>query len=146
MPQLDEPGEVVPLGRGLGEEPVDEPVHGQVVGRQPASRRWQPAHRSELGLERRAFPGGCCFATTSAEPGGHEGPVGQRRRELNAATVRDLVDQLRGAAGEIDPDADVEQRAFEIDSLVLGAHSAFLLLADPADLERARRAVRARLG
>ncbi|MFW2514201.1 TetR/AcrR family transcriptional regulator [Demequina sp. SO4-13] len=99
-------------------------------------------------LERRVFPGGCFFAATSAELGGHEGAVGDRLRALNAAALRDLVEQLRIArdAEEIDATSDVEQLAFEIDALMLAAHSAFLLFSDGADLDRARQGVLARLG
>jgi AcrR family transcriptional regulator len=98
-------------------------------------------------LQRRVFPGGCFFAATTAELGGRQGAVGDRLRTLNAAALKDLVDQLDVArgAGEIDPALDVHQLAFEIDSLLLGAHSTFMLFADPADLDRARRAVRERL-
>jgi len=103
------------------------------------------AYLSYLG--RRVFPGGCFFAATSAELAGREGPVADRVRELNATALSDLVDQLRVAqeAGQLGPGADPDQLAFEVDSIMLGAHSGFLLFGDPAYLERARRAIRARL-
>lgn len=98
-------------------------------------------------LQRRVFPGGCFFAAVAGEFGGRQGPVADRIRALNLAALTDLKEQLRAAkaAGDLKPDADEEQMAFEIDALMLGAHSAFLLFSDPADLDRARRAVRARL-
>lgn len=99
-------------------------------------------------LERRVFPGGCFFAATSGELAGREGPVAERIRELNAAGLENLAEQVRAAqaAGELPAEADPEQLAFEIDSLMLGAHANFMLFADAAHLERARRAVRERLG
>jgi hypothetical protein len=47
--------------------------------------------------------------------------------------------------GEIDPEADPAQITFEISAALLMAHSTYPLTGDRADLERARRAVRARV-
>lgn len=98
-------------------------------------------------LERRVFPGGCFFAATGGEFAGRDGPVADRIRDLNRASLENLVTQVRAAqaAGELDPVLDADQLAFEIDSLMLGAHAPFALFDDPAALDHARRAVRDRL-
>lgn len=99
-------------------------------------------------LERRVFPGGCFFAAVSNELAGRQGPVADRIRELNEAALADLVAEIRTAqeASELDPAQDADQLAFELDAYMLAAHAWYSLRADPADLERARLAVRNRIG
>lgn len=99
-------------------------------------------------LERRVFPGGCFFAATSNELAARRGPVADRIRELNKEALSGLVEQLRQARedGDLDETVDLEQLAFELDALMLGAHSNYLLNGEKIDLERARSAVRVRLG
>jgi AcrR family transcriptional regulator len=98
-------------------------------------------------LERRVFPGGCFFASAAAEFDTHPGPV----KELIAAYSRGWLEALEELAvraqeaGELDPAEDAAQLAFELDAYVLMANTAFLLHNDPATLDRARDAVRARL-
>ncbi len=99
-------------------------------------------------VERRVFPGGCFFAAAAAEFDAREGgPVRARIQEFHAEWLASVVELLRNAQrdGEIAADADPEQIAFEIDSVMLGANAAFLLFGDSEALERARRAVGDRL-
>lgn len=99
-------------------------------------------------LERGVFPGGCFFAATLAEMHMRPGPVTTTLQEFqshwmgllrsHAAIARDL--------GEVAPDEDPDQLAYELESHVVHAHLTFPATHDRAMLERSRRAVRHRLG
>jgi AcrR family transcriptional regulator len=99
-------------------------------------------------LERRVFPGGCFFASVAAEINTHEGRVPDRLREFMAGGLQWLAAQIREAQarGEVDAGADPDQLAFEIDSLLHGAHSSFMLYDSEEPLDRARTAIHERLG
>jgi AcrR family transcriptional regulator len=99
-------------------------------------------------LERRVFPGGCFFAAAGAEFAARDGRVKDRLRDLAAAGVQGLAETIRQAQahGEVDRDADPHQLAFEIDALLHGANAHFVLFSDAEPLERARTAIRDRLG
>ena len=99
-------------------------------------------------LERRVFPGGCFFAAAGAEFATREGRVRQKLQDFAADGMRALAETISDAQarGEIDPKVDPEQLAFEIDALLHGANAGFLLSGDREPLERARRAIRDRLG
>jgi AcrR family transcriptional regulator len=92
-------------------------------------------------LRRRTFPGGCFFASVSAEVDGHPG----RPRDRIAAFQRGwfelfetcVVDAQK--AGELDRGADPAQIAFEVNSMLAGAHNVFLLQGSAAVLDRALR-------
>ncbi len=97
-------------------------------------------------LERQVFPGGCFFAAVSAELKMRPGPVQERVLQYLAKWVQ-LIEQLVREGqelGEIDPQADSGQIAFEVSSVLLMAHSTFPLTGDREMLERAREAVRVR--
>ncbi|HEY7455389.1 MAG TPA: TetR/AcrR family transcriptional regulator [Thermoleophilaceae bacterium] len=99
-------------------------------------------------LERRVFPGGCFFAAAAAEFDTHDGRVKERIRDFFEHWLADIADLIREAQarGEIDPSADADQLAFEIDSMLLGANAGFVLFADPRALQKARTGIRQRLG
>jgi AcrR family transcriptional regulator len=99
-------------------------------------------------LERHVFPGGCFFAAVAAEVDSRDGPVTDRLRDLMSGGVQWLAGLLREAQerGEVDPAADADQLAFEIDALLHGANASFTLYRSDEPLERARRAIRERLG
>jgi AcrR family transcriptional regulator len=99
-------------------------------------------------LERHVFPGGCFFASVAAEVDSREGRVTDRLRDLMGGGVQWLAGQLREAQarGDVDRGADADQLAFEIDALLHGANAAFTLYRSDEPLERASRAIRARLG
>ena len=77
----------------------------------------------------------------------HPGPV----RDLAIRLTGEWFDELIRAAsdgqaeGAIDPSEDPEQLAFEIDSFLLLANAQYVVVRDPAPLDRARRAVERRL-
>ena len=82
-----------------------------------------------------------------AELAARDGLVKETIRAFLAGFVEIFANLTRDAQrlGQIDAGADPEQLAFEIDSFVVGANGAFVLFSDEQALERARRAIRARL-
>ena len=99
-------------------------------------------------VERRVFPGGCFFVVTSAELGSRAGAVHDRVATYQRQWSELLRQTAREAAarGELPPDADADQLAFELGALLAGANIVAILHSDDAAIERARRAVRRRLG
>jgi AcrR family transcriptional regulator len=99
-------------------------------------------------VERRVFPGGCFFAAAAAEVGTRPGPV----RDAVAAQQRDwlmLLERLAIEAkerGELPPGVDPAQLAFELNALLVAANTSFILQGDEGVFDRARGAVRERLG
>ena len=91
-------------------------------------------------VERKVFQGGCFFAATAAEVDGHPGPVRDRIAAVHRSWADLLVRTVREAqsAGELRADEDPAQVAFEVNGMLAGANSSFLLLGDPAVLSRAR--------
>lgn len=98
-------------------------------------------------IRRGVFPGGCFFAAASFEFDGRPGPV----RDLIVKMMHEWLGALDRAVrmaqeeGHIAADADASQLAFELNALFFGANFALHLLGDEDALERADRAVRARL-
>jgi AcrR family transcriptional regulator len=98
-------------------------------------------------VERGVFPGGCFFASASAELDTRAGRVRDRLRDLMAGGLQALAEMVREAQalGEVRADADPEQLAFEIDALLHAANAGFMLYGGEEPLDRARRAIRERL-
>lgn len=98
-------------------------------------------------VEEGVFPGGCFFASVTAEVDTHPGPV----RDQAIAFALQWVGHLRQgtvdaqAQGAIDPGEDPDQLAFELDAYLLLANANFVASGDPGSLERGRRAVERRL-
>ena len=94
-------------------------------------------------FRRRVFPGGCFLTTASVEFDARPGPV----RDAIAATMRRWLRVLEGElqvardAGEISPDIDPADAAFELNALASAASIAFQLQGDEEALDRARRAM-----
>jgi len=99
-------------------------------------------------LERGVFPGGCFFWAVAEEfDSRRPGPVRDAVLEKKAYWSYSLQRAVREAqeAGEIRPDVDAEQVAWELDSLLGGANSGFKSGEGAKALERGRRAIRERL-
>ena len=99
-------------------------------------------------LVRREFPGGCFFAGAVLEMGTRPGPVKEEIAAFQSrftALIRQFVVtalEQRELPAHEDPDA----LTFELNGIILAANANFVLRADPAALEMARRIVRRRLG
>ncbi len=94
-------------------------------------------------VERRVFPGGCFFASVSAEFDTQPGPVRDRvtaTQQQWAARVEQLIREAQ-AAEVLDPDEDPALLAFELDSYLLLGNTNFVLYDDTAYLHQARQAI-----
>jgi AcrR family transcriptional regulator len=98
-------------------------------------------------VERRAFPGGCFFASAESELGMQEGPVKDRIAEIQQAWTANVVQLVREAqaAGELPAGEDPAQIAFELDAYGMMGNVAFVLHDEPAYLDHARAAINRRL-
>ena len=90
-------------------------------------------------VEAANFPGGCFFASIAAEMDTHPGPV----RDIAVGFMADwlaLLEQTIGEAqaeGDIDPEVEPAQLAFEIEAHLLLSNALFAISAR-ADADRAR--------
>jgi AcrR family transcriptional regulator len=120
----------------------------------------EPALRAANGLERlrqlsenylrhieTAYPGGCFFASLYVEMDTHPGPVGDVAVRFMSDWLHLLETAVRDgqAEGVIDPGADVDQLVFEIEAQLFLANALYVPGRESAPLERARRAIAARL-
>jgi AcrR family transcriptional regulator len=110
-------------------------------------RLQQLAERFLRHVEDDVFPGGCFFASVAAEIDRHAPPV----RDLALKTIDEWFGHLVAAVqsgqieGQIDVEEDPVQLAFEIHAFLLLANANYVITRAPEPLDRARRAVRARL-
>ena len=97
--------------------------------------------------QRNVFRGGCFFFAASMEFDNRPGPVRERIRELMAQWLKLLETEFRQAKdrGEIRPEADEGQLAFEFNAQIMCANWANQLLDDGQSLSRARTAILERL-
>ncbi|PSB21333.1 TetR/AcrR family transcriptional regulator [Phormidesmis priestleyi ULC007] len=94
-------------------------------------------------LERRVFPGGCFFASVAAELDTRPGPARDRVVEILGnwlALLRQCILEAQDL-GEIDPNTEVDQAVFEIESMLLAGNFLFVMMNDPIHLTQARRGV-----
>jgi AcrR family transcriptional regulator len=98
-------------------------------------------------VESGVFPGGCFFASVSAELDTRSGPVRDRAIELQEGWLDGLAAAIREAQAEgaIDPAEQPEQLAFELDAYLLMANLRFVATQDATPMEQARRALEGRL-
>ena len=98
-------------------------------------------------VEGDVYPGGCFFASVAAEMDTHPGPVRDLAVRFTGEWFAEIVRAASDAQAEgaIDRSEDPEQLAFEIDSFLLFANAQYVILRDPAPLDRARCAVERRL-
>jgi AcrR family transcriptional regulator len=122
----------------------------------------EPASRAETAMERlrlladgylryvqaAMFPGGCFFASIAAEMDTHPGPV----RDIAVGFMADWLELLEQtirqaqAEGDIDPEVEPAQLAFEIEAHLLLSNALFAMTAEPTPIERARRSLERRFG
>jgi AcrR family transcriptional regulator len=98
-------------------------------------------------IRRGVFPGGCFFAAASFEFDSRPGAVRDLIRRLMDDWIGALEKAIRMAQseGHLDPNVDATQLAFELNALFFGANFAYHLRDDKQALDRAERALRARL-
>ena len=98
-------------------------------------------------LERRVFPGGCFFASATAELDTHPGPVRDEISSVQRHWLAQLQELIREAqrSGSLDPGEDPAQLAFELEAYLLMGNTGFMLDDDPAALRQARTAIANRL-
>ena len=99
-------------------------------------------------MRREVFKGGCFFDAVRGEYNSRPpGPVRDAVWADFASWSEILVNRVKAAqaAGHLDPEADPEQVAFELDALGGAANVRFQLDRDEAWFERAREAIGARL-
>ena len=123
---------------------------------------WEPVAAMEPGLDRLAavcdawidylggavFPGGCFFTAASCEFDARGGPVRDRieaQLKLWRSVLRHDA-KAAVAAGDLPPDTDPAQIAFELNAIAMGANQARQMHGDPDAMDRARRAMRRVLG
>jgi AcrR family transcriptional regulator len=95
-------------------------------------------------LARRVFPGGCFFATVAAQLAPRPGRARDRISRLQGEWVGQFTDALRQACddGEIQPDADPDQLAFEITAMLFRANFAWIMTDDKRVFNQARVGIR----
>jgi AcrR family transcriptional regulator len=131
-------------------------VANEIVNEQvllPALRLPTPFERllalceNYLAYVQNTFPGGCFFASAAAEVSVRPSPL----RELIARHHRDWMEDLTRlvaqaqADGAVDSGEDADQVAFELNSYLHLANTAFVLTGNPQAIERGRQAVKRRL-
>jgi AcrR family transcriptional regulator len=95
-------------------------------------------------LERRVFPGGCFFATVSAQLASRPGRARDRVMELQRRLVGQFAEALGQAiaAGELPRETDVEQLVFEITAMMIRTNVTWIVTGEARVLEQARVGIR----
>jgi AcrR family transcriptional regulator len=98
-------------------------------------------------LDASVFPGGCFFASATAELDTHPGPVREKLVAAMDAWLQLVERRVREAqeAGELDGAEEPGLLAFELDAFMKMGNSLLLLHGDRSGLDQARTAIRARL-
>jgi hypothetical protein len=99
-------------------------------------------------VERDVFPGGCFFEAALAEFDSRPGPVRDliiERRDYWSSSLARAVREAQ-AAGEVRPEVDADQLAWELGCLLNGANETHVAHPDRPSSDRARRAIQDRLG
>jgi AcrR family transcriptional regulator len=121
----------------------------------PAQEQFEPGIARLQGMldkwldymERGTFAGGCFFAAATIEMDGRPGPVRDCVAQQMTRWGSTLADHAREAIerGELQPDTEPEQLAFELDALGTAVNSGFQLHDNAQVFERGHRAIRRRL-
>jgi AcrR family transcriptional regulator len=110
-------------------------------------RVWAMCNSFLSYLSRGVFPGGCFFEAALSEFDSKPGRIRDAVVEKRGYWVASLARAIREAkpAGDVQPDVDADQVAWELGSLLVGANSSFVQDGGTVGIERARRAIRDRL-
>jgi AcrR family transcriptional regulator len=98
-------------------------------------------------VEDGVFPGGCFFVSAVSEFDTHPGPVRDGAMAFSQRWLGLLAEEVAAAqaAGELDPGADPQQVAFEVNAFMVLGNMQFVASGAPAALAAVRRAVDTRL-
>jgi AcrR family transcriptional regulator len=98
-------------------------------------------------VERRVFPGGCFFSAAAVDVSSRPGPVHDAilAQRLDWLAILERLAAEATELGELEPDADPAQVAFELQALLVAANTSFILQGDGDVFERALVAIRQRL-
>jgi AcrR family transcriptional regulator len=98
-------------------------------------------------VEDNVFPGGCFFASVTAEMDTHAGPVRDRAVEFVGAWIGQIETAVRIAQdeGALDRSEDPAQLAFELEANLILANALFVVTRESTPIERARRSLKRRL-
>jgi AcrR family transcriptional regulator len=98
-------------------------------------------------VESETYPGGCFFASVAAEMAMRPGPVRDGAVEVMEEFSRQLATAVRDAQAEgaIDPSEDAGQLTFDLESYLSLANARFAVSHQPAQIDRARRALEGRI-
>ena len=126
---------------------VEEVIAPARAAPRGVARVWALCDRMVDYSERQVFPGGCFFACTSFEFNNRPGPVRDRIEEMMRSWLSYLEHAVEQAqeAGELDPQLEAREVAFQLDAFAQSANARFQLLRDPRVYDEARRAIRDRI-
>jgi AcrR family transcriptional regulator len=127
---------------------TDEVIRPALTAPRGLGRVWALCNSWVSYLERGVFTGGCFFWAVAEEYDSRRpGPVRDSVLEKKAYWSYTLERAVREAqeVGEIDPDVDATQLAWELDSLLGGVNSGFKSREGARAIERGRRAIKDRL-
>lgn len=95
-------------------------------------------------VERGVFPGGCFFAGLLAEVDARDGAVHDVAADWERESLEGMAGPVLDAqrSGDVAPDVDPRQVAFELYACMELANYHFVLFRDPEVLDRGRRAAR----
>jgi AcrR family transcriptional regulator len=98
-------------------------------------------------VEDKVYPGGCFYVSVGAELAAQSGHVRDEAVGLSGEWMQLMVETIREgqADGEIKPEEDAEQLAFELTGYLLLGNTQFVVTQKKAATDRARRAVDRRL-
>jgi AcrR family transcriptional regulator len=126
---------------------VDEVIAPAREAPRGLARVWALCDHMVDYSEGQVFPGGCFFASTSAEFNHRPGPVRAEIQKMIRSWLSYLehaVEQAQ-AARELDPGVPAKEVAFQLDAFAQAANAQYQLFRDPVVFDEARRAIRDRL-
>jgi AcrR family transcriptional regulator len=134
----------IETARGVFTEQVIEPALALPTG---LERLRQLAENFLRYVEGGLYPGGCFFASVAAEMAMRPGPVRDGAVQVLDEYSKHLEKAVRDAQAEgaIDPSEDAAQLAFELGSYLSLANAQFAISQNPAEIDRARRAIERRI-
>jgi AcrR family transcriptional regulator len=98
-------------------------------------------------VEEGVFPGGCFFASVTAELDTQTGPVRDRVVQIEFEYLERIEVAIRDAQaeGDIDPGEDPAQLLFELSAYLLQANAQFVVTGEATPIDRARKALDRRI-